>query len=96
MINFNLAIERINYRRDLIKQVENGNEDRIKDFICAAFDTIDPIDPGQHPCWDEIGYAFNFLRSKAWKIYPAKDKNGVIQVYLESPKNEFFHSHYKK
>lgn len=95
MYNFNLLGNAMSFNSKMIKHIQSNNPLRVKDYICAAFDTFNPsYDPSDHPCWDTISQGVKYLKSLGWKVFPAKDIRGNIQIFLKAPTGEYYHSHY--
>lgn len=94
MYNFNMLGHSMEFRSRMERHIY-VNPERCKDYICEGFTGYNPtLDPTGHPCWEAISQGIKYLKSLGWKVYPARDRNGDIQIYVESPDKEYYHSHY--
>lgn len=82
------------YKIKVIKHMNARNCDRVKDYICAGYDTFNPNCPKEHPCWDVIEDGINLLLAEGWKVGTGEWKNIGKQVIIESPDGGYYHSRY--
>lgn len=95
-INFNLLGESMSFNAKLLKHINAENPERVKDYLCAGFDSFNPKNIKCHPCLEMIRYAENFMRDKGWKcgLYNWGPEKGV-QYTCVSPNDEWYRSHYQ-
>lgn len=78
------------------RHLDSKNEERLKDYICAAYNTFNPFDMEKHPCYDTIiKPSIQFLREKGWIVYQDEWKKLWIQVIVISPTKRYYHSSFK-
>ena len=94
MYNFSLLGNCMSFNMKVMKHMEQNNPERVKDYICAAYDSFNPDNFNQHPCAEILRDANKFLRSKGWKVGMGIWKNIGNQIIVISPNNDYYHSKY--
>lgn len=94
-INFNTVGVALSFQVKLLKHMSASNHVRVKDYLCAGFDTFPPKEIKNHPCAGVIKDAEEFLRKHGWKcgLYDWGPEKG-IQYTCVSPNDEWYRSHY--
>ena len=95
MYNFDLLGHILSFNSKLHKHILANNPDRVKDYLCKAYDTISPANPKAHPCWDHIREGVKFLEAKGWKVGAAPWKELGKQLIIISPDGAYYHSKFK-
>lgn len=85
----------MSYQMKLLKHMERRDPSRVKDYLCAGFDTFDPTHIKNHPAIDIIRDAEKMMREEGWKVGgydwgPGKGR----QYTCVSPNGEWYRSHY--
>lgn len=93
-MNFNLFGQCMAFNLKLIKHREAGNCEKTKDYICAAFDTFNPVEYKNHPCWEQIHESIEFLKSQGWKVRYMDWKDQGKQIVCVSPNEIYYRSKY--
>lgn len=95
MYNFNNIEEKMSFRNKLAKHVDANDCIKIKDYICTAYDSFNPENFEEHPCFDSMLNAFKkILKPNGWKVGTMNWKDKGIQLVVTSPDNEYYRSHF--
>ena len=94
-VNFNLMGTAMGFNVKLLKHINAGDAERIKDYLCAAFDGKDPLNFDTHPCSDMIRAGIDLIKSKGWKVYVGKWKTIGDQLIVVSPEGKYYHSKFE-
>ena len=94
MYNFNYVGTAISFTVKLRDHIRKGDDYRVKDYLCVAFDTWSPLDYLNHPCAEPIKEGFDYLKERGWKFFIGEWKDRGMQVTLVSPNSEYYHSKY--
>lgn len=92
MIDFTNFGQLISYQVKLLKHIEHNDPDRIKDYLCAGFSSVEPISIEDHPCGEIIKDAVDILVKNGWKVGFDNWKTIGRQLICISPKDEYYHS----
>lgn len=95
-INFNNAGACLSFEMKLRKHINAGNCYRVKDYLCAAYNTWCPKGDNfaGHPCCASISEGTEFLKSHGWHVGLSEWKNIGEQLICVSPNDEYYHSSY--
>jgi len=97
MYDFNLLGNSMSFISKLRKHLYAGDCERVKDYLCAAYDTFNPSPETikLHPCFDLIQDAIKFIKSKGWEVGSGSWGNIGCQLTIISPAGEYYHSKFK-
>lgn len=78
------------------KHIENNNPDRVKDYLCKAYDTFNPSSKTykNHPCFEFISEGLEFLKRNGWITKISTWGGEGRQLTLVSPDGSYYCSHY--
>lgn len=76
----------------LIKHMKDKNYPRLKDYICVAFDTFDPVNAKNHPCFDILNTAVKMIQDNGWSVGVGEYKDIGKQMIVVSPEKHYYHS----
>lgn len=84
----------MSFNMKIAKHVGSGNCNRVKDYICSAYDTFNPSRGTykNHPCFEMISKGVDFLKARGWKVAVAPWKEIGEQVIVMSPEGDYYHS----
>ena len=96
MYDFSMLGNCVSFIAKVQKHVNDKNCERLKDYICAAYDAHNPEIYKEHPCFDIIDKAIkDILRPNGWKVKVGTWKSIGKQIIIISPAEEYFHSKYE-
>lgn len=94
-VNFNTIGNILGLQTKLLKHMANDDPERVKDYVCAAFDNWNPMDAGNHPCVKILTEAQTFLKEHGWQCGTSDWGEGKgLQVTCVSPEDNWYRSHY--
>lgn len=95
-LNFHQFGHVMGFEMKIKKHLESRNAERVKDYLCAAFNTWNPKNAENHPCIEFIREGQAFLKEEGWKVglYNWGEEKGV-QYTCVSPNDEWYRSHYE-
>ena len=96
MYDFSLVGNVLSFNVKMMKHIESDNLDRVKDYLCSAFDTFDPIEKQSHPCLEIIKEGVNLLVSNGWNVGVTEWKDIGRQLVIISPDDKYYHSAYER
>lgn len=94
MVDFTNFGQVISYQAKLLKHMEHNDPDRIKDYLCAGFSSVEPTSIEDHPCGDIIKKAVDILVKNGWKIGFGDWKTIGRQLICISPEGKYYHSRF--
>ena len=74
--------------------INNEDDERIKDYICDAFDTWNPKLAILHPCHGMLRRGIAYLMASGWKFSIARWGNLGVQAVLQDKNGNYYHSNY--
>ena len=85
----------ISFQLKVNKHMTANNPERVKDYLCKAFENFDPGDCQHHPCSQIIGDAVKYLNKMGWQAGIIDWGNDIgAQFTCVSPRNEWYRSHF--
>lgn len=92
--DFNQFGHVMNVNMKIAKHVSARNCNRVKDYICSAYDTFNPSKETykNHPCFEMLSKGVDFLKTCGWKVGVAPWKEIGEQVIIVSPDGDYYHS----
>lgn len=64
MCNFDSLGNAMGFNEKIKTHLKNQDCDRLKDYICAAYDTFNPEKAEDYPCFEPINEAIQFLKTR--------------------------------
>lgn len=95
VLQFNSFGTAMGFQMKVMKHMESNNPEKVKDYMCAAYDTVNPETAANHPCIDIIREAKKFLENNGWKVGTMAWKDQGVQLVCISPDGSFYRSHYQ-
>lgn len=95
MYNFSMLGNCMSFNTKVLKHIEQNNPERVKDYVCAAYDTFNPDHFKDHPCFEILKDANKYLRSKGWKVAMGNWKSIGNQIIIISPDGRYYHSKFQ-
>jgi len=82
------------FRKELIKCLNDKNEEGLKEILCKAFTKFNPVNKDKHPLILDINMAIILLENNGWKVNVTTVKNKGKQIVLTKG-NTNYNSNYK-
>ena len=94
MYNFNNFMHVMGYNNKLLKYKNANNPERLKDYICAAYDVFPASEMRNHPCYEVMEDCIHECMNPAgWKVKKTRH-HGDFQICCISPNVDEYYSHY--
>jgi len=96
LYNFHLFGNILSFNSKLMKHMGNRNCERLKDYICAAYNTFDPANHAAHPCYSVLKDAIKLIKGHGWRVAVCDYKDQGKQIVVISPNGDYYHSNFKR
>ena len=86
--------ELLHFAGKLQELLNNEDTERVKDYVCDAFDTWNPKLALLHPCHGMLRRGISYLVEHGWNFTIHRWGDIGVQAIVANPSGEYFHSNY--